>query len=155
MFSVFRAATDRSGRADESGAARNVTEAKASIEIAVSASRVWPLLAEFRYWPVWGPSVRAVEAETESIAAGLRGRVQTAIGLWLPFEIVRCEPERFWDWKVAGVRATGHRLVPIGAERTRVEFTASRFFFLYLPVLDRGLHRLAELATSGAPPPRA
>jgi len=123
--------------------------AKASIEIAAPASAIWPLLAEFRHWPEWGPSVRAVDAETEAIAAGLRGRVQTAIGLWLPFEIGRCEPERFWDWKVAGVQATGHRLVPIAADRTLVEFTVSRVFLPYVWVLDRGLRRLARLAESG------
>ena len=127
-----------------------MSDAKASIEIAAPASRVWTLLAEFRYWPEWGPSVQAVDAETEAIAEGLRGRVQTAIGLWLPFEIDRCDPERFWDWKVAGVRATGHRLVPLTADRTRVEFTVSRLFLPYTWVLDRGLRRLARLAETSS-----
>ncbi|MEM9174612.1 MAG: SRPBCC family protein [Myxococcota bacterium] len=125
-----------------------MSDASASIEIAASVSEVWPFLAEFRHWPEWGPSVRAVEAGRKAVAPGLRGRVQTSIGLWLPFEIGRCEPERFWDWKVAGVRATGHRLVAIDSARTRVDFTVPRAFFPYIWVLDRGLRRLASLAES-------
>lgn len=117
-----------------------------SIDIAANASTVWPLLAEFRHWPAWGPSVRAVEADVASVAPGVRGRVQTAIGLWLPFEIERCEDERFWDWRVAGVRATGHRLLPLDGQRSRVEFSVPTLFFPYALVLDRGLRRLAALA---------
>lgn len=117
-----------------------------SIEIAAPVSTVWPLLAEFRHWREWGPSVRAVESEAEAVAPGVRGRVKTPIGLWLPFEIERCEVERYWDWKVAGVAATGHRLEPITPVTTRVEFSAGRLFFAYRPVLTRGLKRLAKLA---------
>ena len=33
-------------------------------------------------------------------------------GLWAPFLITDCEDCRFWGWKAAGFRATGHRLMP-------------------------------------------
>jgi len=44
------------------------------------------------------------------IRKGSRGRVLTAIGVWLPFEIVEYEHTLFWSWKVASVKATGHRI---------------------------------------------
>jgi hypothetical protein len=123
-----------------------MTPIKTAIGIDAPASSVWPLIAEFRYWPAWGPSVRAVDSQAAVIASGVRGRVQTTIGLWLPFRIERCEREVFWDWSVAGVHATGHRLRPISEERCEVEFSVSRIFLPYVWVLDRGLQRLRSLA---------
>ena len=122
--------------------------ARAEIEIAAPVGKVWSLLTEVRHWPEWGPSVRAVDIEGEAIAAGVTGRVQTVVGLWLPFEITTFEPESYWDWSVAGIHATGHRVTALAASRTRVEFTVPRFFRPYVWVLDRGLRRLDQLATA-------
>ncbi len=119
---------------------------RASIEIEASASIVWSLLVEFRHWPTWGPTVRAVKVDSAAVAAGVRGQVQTPVGLWLPFEITTAEPERYWDWKVAGLAATEHSLTPINDLCTLVEFTVSGWFTPYLIVLNAGLRRLKLLA---------
>ena len=109
-------------------------------------STVWPLLAEFRWWPSWGPTVRAVDADAASVAPGVRGRVQTPLRLWLPFEITRVEPERSWDWTVAGIRATGHQVTAVDPGRTLVDFTVSGWLAPYAVVLHAGLRRLKRLA---------
>jgi hypothetical protein len=123
-----------------------MTPAAAEIEIDATADRVWSLLTEFRYWSAWGPSVRAVDSEAEAVAPGVKGRVQTTFGLWLPFEIEDFESQRYWDWSVGGVRATGHRVTPLSDARTKVAFTAPRLFMPYKLVLARGLRRLKSIA---------
>lgn len=122
---------------------------RATIEIEAPVSTVWPLIAEYRHWPTWGPTVVAVRAETAAVAVGARGHLRTPIGVWLPFEITAAEPFQHWDWRVAGLPATGHRIAPIGNSRTRVEFTVSGWLAPYLVVLKAGLRRLKLLAETG------
>jgi uncharacterized protein YndB with AHSA1/START domain len=119
---------------------------RASIEIAAPVNTVWPLLAEFRWWPSWGPTVRAVVADATSVAPGTRGRIQTPIGMWVPFEITNVEPERSWNWTVAGIRATGHHVTALDPGRTRVDFTVSGWLAPYAVVLNAGLRNLKRLA---------
>jgi hypothetical protein len=118
----------------------------ASIEIAAPVNTVWPLLAEFCWWPNWGPTVRKVVAESTSVAPGVRGLIQTPIGIWVPFEITSVEPGSSWTWTVAGIRATGHYVTEMGSRCTRVDFTVSGWFAPYVVVLHAGLRRLKELA---------
>jgi uncharacterized protein YndB with AHSA1/START domain len=127
-----------------------MTPARSEIEIRAPADRVWRLLTEFRSWPEWGPSVRGVASEKETVAPGVTGRVETAVGVSLPFEIKDFEEGRYWDWSVAGVRATGHRVTPLSGDRTRVAFTVSRLFWPYVWILSRGLRRLKEIAEAEA-----
>lgn len=121
-------------------------QVRTGIDIDAAVTEVWPLLAEFRHWPEWGPSIRAVESAAEQVAPGVTGRVQTLIGVWVPFEITSAIPERSWDWKVAGLKATGHSLADIGRSVCRVEFTVAWPLMPYLVVMRRGLHRLKALA---------
>ena len=121
------------------------------IEIEAPASEIWTLLVEPRFWPDWGPTVRDVRLDADRIALGMKGRVQTAIGLSLPFEITRFEPERYWDWSVAGLHATGHRLTPLSPVRTLAEFSVPLLFAPYRVVLTRGLRRLKALAEARSP----
>lgn len=107
---------------------------------------MWPILAEFRHWPQWGPSIRSVEADAVAVASGVSGRVQTVIGLRLPFVITDVGPMRSWDWKVAGIPATGHTASAIGPAKTRVEFSVSAVLIPYALVLRAGLRRLKALA---------
>jgi hypothetical protein len=72
--------------------------------------------------------------------------VQTAPGLWLPFRITGWEPEQFWNWTVAGIPATGHRVTPMGHHACEVIFTVPAWAPFYLPVCRTALHRLNELA---------
>jgi hypothetical protein len=88
---------------------------------------VWDVLVDTTVWPRWGPSVRAVELADgrTRIGLGAVGRVGTALGVWLPFEVTEWEDGRRWAWKVAGIPATAHRVladpdVP-GASRATIE----------------------------------
>ena len=51
------------------------------------APEVWRVLIDTECWPLWGPSVRAVACPERRIALGTSGRIQTALGFWLPFQV--------------------------------------------------------------------
>jgi hypothetical protein len=121
---------------------------RVSREIHASPRTVWPLLAEFRHWPAWGPTVTAVASDADEVSPGVRGRVRTPVGIWLPFEITTVEVEKSWTWRVAGIRATGHRLDEVAADRCLVEFSVSFWLAPYGAVLALGLRRLQALAES-------
>ena len=118
-------------------------------EIAAPAAEVWEILVDTRRWPEWGPSIRRVECDPPRIAAGIRGRVLTVAGLWLPFEITRCEEGRSWDWKVAGVAATGHEVAPLAPGSCRVTFTVPLLAAPYVVVVRAALERLRAIVGSG------
>lgn len=120
---------------------------RTSLDLPASAAHLWRLLTDTEAWPRWGPSVRAVESPRRFIGPGLRGRVQTAVGLWLPFEITHWQAGRAWGWRVGGVPATGHLVEPLGRDRCRVTFTVPAWAPLYLPVCRLALRRLRDLAT--------
>lgn len=113
--------------------------------VAASAAAVWDLFATPARWPEWGPSVRGIECADTVIRPGTVGRVRTAFGLSLPFEITAVEPGRSWHWRVAGVPATGHRLEPVDDARTRVVFEVPVWAAPYAVVCRRALRRLARI----------
>lgn len=115
-------------------------------EIAAPASAVWDLLVDPDRWPAWGPSVRAVELDAPSLAKGTRGRVQTAIGVWVPFEITAYDESRAWSWEVVGVPATDHRVDVIDERRCRAGFGVPWIATPYLAVCAIALGRLDRLA---------
>jgi uncharacterized protein YndB with AHSA1/START domain len=118
----------------------------ARIEVAAPAAEVWDLVADFRHWPEWGTSIRAVDSAAQSVTPGVGGRVRTVVGLWLPFTITEVEPGRSWHWKVAGLTATGHRVIEVDSGHSIVEFTAPRLLAPYVIVLRAALRRLKTLA---------
>lgn len=118
--------------------------------IEAPASLAWRILIDTREWPLWGPSVRAVEAPSALIGPGQRGRIQTPVGLWLPFEITHWEPERAWRWRVAGIEATGHRVEPLGPARCRVVFEIPRWAPGYRLVCATALRRIEARAISAS-----
>jgi len=114
------------------------------------ADRVWTLLTDTDRWPDWGPSVRAVASEDRVVRAGTTGRVATALGPSLPFVVTTCTDRR-WTWRVAGVRATGHRVEPPAdgdPDRCRAVFEVPLWAPIYVPVCVLALRRLARLATA-------
>lgn len=113
--------------------------------IAARAEEAWDLLTDTARWPEWGPSIRAVECSTRRIGPGSEGRVQIALGPWLPFRITDWEEGRAWRWSVAGVPATGHRVEPLGLERCEVIFEVPVWAPLYLPVCAAALGRIDAL----------
>jgi hypothetical protein len=131
-------------------------EAAATLD--VPPAFAWALLTDTHAWPKWGPSIRAVEAPMRFIAAGTRGRVQMAFGLWLPFEITDWEEGRAWAWRVGGIPATGHRVTPLTGNSCRVAFTIPSWAPFYVPVCRLALRRLGSASdpmnTASATGPR-
>jgi uncharacterized protein YndB with AHSA1/START domain len=117
-----------------------------AVEIEAPAPVVWDLLTDFDRWPVWGPSIRRVTSTADRVAAGVTGRVQTIVGIWLPFEISRVEPGRSWSWRVAGLPATRHHVSASGPVRCRVQFTVAWVLAPYLVVMRMALGRLKRMA---------
>jgi hypothetical protein len=110
---------------------------------------VWRLFVDTRRWPEWGPSVAAVECTDRVIREGSTGRVRVArVGLWVPFVVETCADRR-WTWRVAGVRATGHRVEPLGVNRCRATFEVPLFAAAYVPVCRRALGYLDASAAGG------
>jgi uncharacterized protein YndB with AHSA1/START domain len=125
----------------------------ARAECDAPAEAAWRILAAPRRWPEWGPSVRAVRCPHESIRAGSRGEVQLVFGPWLTFVVQRCEPPVYWDWRVAGMPATGHRVLPLGPGRCRVEFELSPLAAPYWFVCRTAAGRVARLAEAAVREP--
>ena len=111
-----------------------------------SAGRVWDLITDTACWPRWGPSVRAVDCADRFIRQGSRGRVRTSVGLWVAFQITEYQKERYWAWRVGGVRATGHRVEPLGESRSRLIFEVPILASPYAAVCQMALTRIRSLA---------
>jgi uncharacterized protein YndB with AHSA1/START domain len=117
-----------------------------SVEIDAPAPVVWDLLTDLGCWPAWGPSIRRVASTADRVAPGVTGRLQTVVGIWVPFEISRVEEGHSWSWTVAGVPATGHFLSALGPDRCRVRFTVAWVLAPYLVVMRVALGRLKRMA---------
>lgn len=118
-------------------------------EIDAPAAAVWGLLVDLDAWPRWGPSVRRASVDGGALAAGARGKVTTALGVSLPFEVTAFEPGVGWAWKVGGIEATDHRVESLGAHRCRVGFGVRWPAAPYLVVCRVALGRLERLAAEG------
>jgi uncharacterized protein YndB with AHSA1/START domain len=111
------------------------------------AETVWEILTDTERWPEWGPSVRAVTASDRVVRTGTTGRIETPVGISVPFGVTTCEPY-VWRWDVARVPATGHRVEPLDDRRCRVIFELPVLAAGYAPVCQRALDRIATLAAS-------
>lgn len=121
--------------------------------IPAPAPIVWRLITDTHAWPRWGPTVRAVEAPNRFIRPGDEGRVRTATGLWLPFRITAHDWEAgcHWHWAVAGVNATGHRVMPTDSGSCELAFTVPAWAPFYRPVCATAIRRIAALAAAESP----
>ncbi|MCO8254362.1 SRPBCC family protein [Haladaptatus sp. AB618] len=115
-----------------------------SRDIAASPDAAWEILTDTTYWPAWGPSVTGVDCADRVIRAGSRGRIETAFGMPLPFEITSCEDFR-WTWDVANVSATGHRVEALD-DGCRVVFEVPVLAAAYAPICQRALGEIERLA---------
>lgn len=106
----------------------------------------WDLLVDVRRWPVWGPTVRSAEIDGggDRIGPGATGRVTTAVGASLPFEITDWEEGRMWGWRVASLPATTHHVTARGSQRCEVAFGVPWFAAPYLAVCRWALARIAD-----------
>lgn len=71
--------------------------------------------------------------------------MQTAVGVWVPFEITEFDEGRSWSWEVYGVPATDHRVEPIDEQRCRVGFGAPGVASPYLAVCAVALGRIDRI----------
>ncbi|MFK8002224.1 MAG: SRPBCC family protein [Polyangiales bacterium] len=113
-----------------------------------SAESVWAILADTRRWPEWGPSVTRVEHGPRMLHAQSRGRVRLPMGVWLPFQVTDFEVGRSFRWNVAGIPATGHRVLPLGRGRSRVVFEVPALAAPYALVCKFACRTIVRLAES-------
>jgi hypothetical protein len=113
-----------------------------------SPQTVWQLLTDTTLWPLWGPTVRDVSCSERYIRKGSEGKVLTPIGLWVPFLITEYDDFRFWGWKVAGIRATGHRVIAHSDRFCRLVFELPFYWLPYAFVCRRANANLARLLGS-------
>lgn len=130
--------------------AANAAAALGTFDVSVvtdaPAERVWDIFTDTRTWSHWGPSVRHVELESERLTEGARGRIETAGGLWIDFEITEWDPGRRWVWEVGGVRATGHRVESLDDGRTRLVFEVPIVAAPYAAICRRAAKKIVEMA---------
>jgi len=107
--------------------------------------RAWDLLTDTTKWRLWGPTVRSVTCSDRYIRKGSWGKVCTPIGLWVPFLITEYEHENYWAWKVAGIQATGHRLIQFSTNSCIVAFELPLYWLPYVIVCRLALKRMAGL----------
>ena len=117
-----------------------------SRRVAAPAEDVWALLTDTERWLAWGPSITGVEPAVGGLATGSRGKVRTVLGAALTYTVTAFEPGRYWSWSVAGIPATGHRVIPQDGG-CLVTFTVPWWAPAYLPVCALALRRIERLAT--------
>jgi len=102
-------------------------------------------LRDTRRWPDWSPSVRDVESTDRYVETGTTGRVRVACR-WVPFRVTAATRLR-WEWRVAGVPATGHRVdrYPRDPGRCRAVIEVPLVAAPYVPVCRLALDRFAAL----------
>ncbi len=116
----------------------------ASRFVHVPPEQAWALLSDAGTWSTWGPTVSAAEPVGEQLRLGLRGRVRTPVGLWLPFQITAFDPPRSWAWSVLSIPATNHVIAPAPGG-CRVSFAVPTPAFAYLAVCRLALERIVTL----------
>lgn len=117
-----------------------------SRRVAAPTEDIWALLTDTGKWPEWGPSITcAGPATAGGLALGSRGKVRTVVGAALPYTVTAFEPGRYWAWSVAGIPATGHRVIPQDGG-CLVTFTVPWWAPAYLPVCALALRRIERLA---------
>ena len=122
-----------------------------TVDVAAPADVVWDELVELSCWPHWGPTVRSARLDDGSgrLSAGASGAVQTAVGLWLPFQVrewVDDGPRLSWSWRVGGVPATEHAVIAQGPASCLVEMSVPWWAPGYLPVVTLALTRIRRRA---------
>lgn len=119
-----------------------------SKQISAPIEVVWDIITDTEKWPVWGPSVTQVACPERWISLGMRGRVRTAVGLWLPFEITKFEAPNYWSWSVAGIKATGHGLEIVNDKECLLHFEIPYGLFPYKFVCHLATKKISLLAQS-------
>jgi len=133
------------GPRDRSTVIREGSTLAVGRDVAAPTEPTAKTLRDTRRWPEWSPSVDGVESADRYVETGTTGRVQVA-GVWTPFRVTAATRLR-WDWRVAGVPATGHRVerYPGRSDRCRVVVEVPLVAAAYVSVCRRALDRFADL----------
>lgn len=117
-------------------------------DVAVTPAVAAEAFRDTRAWPDWGPAIDAVESDARYVTRGTSGRVSVG-GAWVPFRVTACDGRR-WEWRVAGIPATGHRVDRYAgdSDRCRVVIEVPIVAAWYVPVCRRALDRFAALVES-------
>lgn len=108
---------------------------------------VWATITDVSAWPEWGATVTGARVDGDvELTSGIRGTITTIAGVPLPFEITEFVDQRLWAWKVAGVDATRHEVIPV-AGGCVLSFGAPAWAAAYLPVLAVALPRIERIAS--------
>ena len=114
--------------------------------MAVPPGAAWDVITDLTAWPVWGPTVAGAQLDSPGpFALGSRGKVLTPVGVPLPFEITEFVDGTLWGWKVAGIPATRHEVVPDG-HGCVVSFAVPIWAPAYLSIMAIALPRIEKLA---------
>ena len=106
---------------------------------------VWDLITDTTQWPRWGPTVKRVQSPERFIRKDSSGRVLTVFGIWLPFDIDEYEYTCFWSWKVAAIKATGHRIQAIETGGCHLWFEVPIIATPYALICQMALARIENL----------
>jgi hypothetical protein len=109
---------------------------------------VWDIITDTEKWAEWGPSVTEVACPDRWISLAMKGRVRTALGIWLPFEITEFNAPNYWGWTVAGIQATGHGLEVIDDNACLLRFEIPYGLFPYKLVCQLAIKKISLLAQS-------
>ncbi len=118
-------------------------------DLGVPPSVAIETLRDTRAWPEWSPTIDGVESEDRFVREGTRGRVRIA-GVWVPFRVTSFSGRR-WEWRVAGIPATGHRVEGYAgdADRSRVVIEVPLVAAGYVPACRSAVGRFAALVGDG------
>lgn len=114
-------------------------------DMCVSSGEVWDIITDTTRWVEWGPSIIEVVCQGRYIRKGSRGRVRTAIGFWVHYEITAFDEGKYWSWRVLGIPATGHRVEPQGDNICRLIFEMPFLAAPYAYVCKIALKRIARI----------
>nr|WP_152418356.1 SRPBCC family protein [Halorubrum aidingense] len=114
-------------------------------DVAVAPAVAAAALRDTRAWPEWSPAIDAVASDDRFVETGTTGRVRVG-GAWVSFRVTGATDRR-WDWRVAGIPATGHRVDRYAGDpdRCRVVVEVPIVAAAYVPVCRRALDRFAAL----------
>lgn len=145
---------DRRGfRARSGGGAGSVVREGTTLavgrDVAVAPAVAAAALRDTRTWPQWSPAIDGVASDDRFVETGTIGRVRVG-GAWIPFRVTGATDRR-WDWRVAGIPATGHRVDRYAddPDRCRVVVEVPIVAAAYVPVCRHALDRFAALVEGG------
>jgi hypothetical protein len=115
------------------------------------ATSVWKMITDTAAWTEWGPTLSKVDCAERFIKFGTQGRVKTAVGFWLPFQITEYSDRNSWSWRVGPFNATGHRIVKSDSRGCQLWFDTPILAAPYSLACQMALGRIERLLQCRVP----